>query len=177
MVHKKHVKKAMKGNAEAFEILINEQKEKLYKTAYLYVRNKDDALDIVQETVTKAFVSLSQLKQPELFNAWLMKILIYTAYDVLQKKKKVVLTEDFSYLKEKESIEIEEKMDLMSAITTLNYNYRTVIILFYFHDQSIKHISELMDKPEGTIKTYLHRAKSELKKLLGGMSLDEKKLV
>ncbi|UOQ43742.1 sigma-70 family RNA polymerase sigma factor [Halobacillus salinarum] len=177
MVHKKIVKKAIKGNADAFESLIKEQREKLYKTAWLYVRNKEDALDIVQESVTKAFVSLAQLKKPELFNAWLMKILIHTAYDVLQKKKKVVLTDDFSNFQGKESIEVEEKIDLISAITTLDYHYRTVIILFYFHDQSIQSISEIMDKPEGTIKTYLHRAKGELKKVLGGVNIDEKRLV
>ncbi|ELK46097.1 sigma-70 family RNA polymerase sigma factor [Halobacillus litoralis] len=177
MAHKKTVKKAIKGNAEAFELLINEQREKLYKTAWLYVRNKEDALDIVQEAVTKAFVSLAQLKKPELFNAWLMKILIHTAYDVLQKKKKVVLTDDFSNFQRKESIEVEEKIDLISAITNLDYHYRTAIILFYFHDQSIHTISEIMDKPEGTIKTYLRRAKGELKKVLGGVNIDEKRLV
>ncbi|RWZ54586.1 sigma-70 family RNA polymerase sigma factor [Halobacillus fulvus] len=177
MAHKRIVKKAIRGNAEAFESLIKEQREKLYKTAFLYVRNQEDALDVVQEAVTKAFVSINQLKKTELFNAWLMKILIHTAYDVLNKKRKVVLTEDFSSYQDQKSLKIEEKIDLLSAITTLDHRYRTAVILFYFHDQSIKSISEIMDKPEGTVKTYLHRAKKELRKLLGGVSNDEKRYV
>ncbi len=72
MLHKKVVK-AIKGDEEAFELLIKEEGDKLYKTAFLYVRNKDDALDVVQEAVTKAFISIHQLKKPELFSAWLMK--------------------------------------------------------------------------------------------------------
>ncbi|MFD2922147.1 sigma-70 family RNA polymerase sigma factor [Halobacillus naozhouensis] len=176
MLHKKVVK-AIKGDEEAFELLIKEEGDKLYKSAFLYVRNKDDALDVVQEAVTKAFISIHQLKKPELFSAWLMKILIHTAYDLLHKKKKVVLTDDFSTFKDEERVGYEEKLDLLSAISTLSHNYKTVIILFYFHDQSIKSIAESMDKPEGTIKTYLYRAKGEIKKLLGGVNLDEKRMV
>lgn len=99
MSHKKVIK-AIKGDDQAFEALIREEGDKLYKTAFLYVHNKDDALDIVQETVTKAFVSIHQLKKPELFSSWLMKILIHTAYDLLHKKKKVILTNDFTTFKE-----------------------------------------------------------------------------
>ncbi|WP_028782330.1 sigma-70 family RNA polymerase sigma factor [Thalassobacillus devorans] len=177
MLHKYVVKKAIKGDEEAFEKLIKEESEKLYKTAFLYVRNEHDALDVVQEAVTKAFISISQLKKAELFNAWLMKILIHTAYDFLQKRKKVVLTEDFSNFREYENHHIEEKLDLISALSILSPKYKTVIILFYFHDQSIKSISETMEKPEGTVKTYLHRAKNELKKLLGGVKIDEKRTI
>ncbi|WP_121615455.1 sigma-70 family RNA polymerase sigma factor [Virgibacillus halodenitrificans] len=173
----KEVIKAIKGDEEAFESLIKEEGDKMYKTAFLYVRNKDDALDVVQETVTKAFISIHQLKKPELFSAWLMKILIHTAYDLLHKKNKVVLTDNFSSFKGEQRVGHEEKLDLLSAISKLTHNYKTVIILFYFQDQSIKSISESMDKPEGTIKTYLHRAKSEIKKLLGGVDLDEKRMV
>ncbi|ASN05402.1 sigma-70 family RNA polymerase sigma factor [Virgibacillus necropolis] len=176
MLHKKVVK-AIKGDEEAFELLIREEGDKLYKTAFLYVRNKDDAMDVVQEAVTKAFISIHQLKKPELFSAWLMKILIHTAYDYLHKKKKVVLTDDFSNFRGSEHLDLEEKLDLLSAISTLSHNYKTVIILFYFQDQSIKSISESMSKPEGTIKTYLRRAKVEIKKLLGGVSIDEKRMV
>ncbi|SDZ83747.1 RNA polymerase sigma-70 factor, ECF subfamily [Thalassobacillus cyri] len=177
MLHEHIVKKAMKGNEEAFETLIKEESEKLYKTAFLYVRNEHDALDVVQDAVTKAFISINQLKKAELFKAWLMKILIHTAYDFLQKRKKVVLTDDFSNFREYENHSIDEKLDLLAALSNLSTDYKTVIILFYFHDQSIKSISETMEKPEGTVKTYLHRAKNELKKSLGGVRINEKRTI
>jgi RNA polymerase sigma-70 factor, ECF subfamily len=166
----KVITKAINGNEEAFEQLIKHESDKLYKTAYLYVRNKEDALDVLQETVCKAFVGIHKLKEPKYFSTWLVKILIRTAYEVLQKNKKTVLTgEAFIHsLTENTVHSPEEDLDLTYAISNLDQNYQSVIILFYFHDLSIKSIAETLDKPEGTIKTYLHRAKIELKSLLEG---------
>jgi RNA polymerase sigma-70 factor, ECF subfamily len=166
----KVIKKAIKGNEEAFEQLIKQESDKLYKTAYLYVRNKEDALDVLQETVCKAFVGIHKLNEPKYFSTWLVKILIRTAYEVLQKKKKTLLTGEvfIQSLTENASHSPEEDLDLTYAISNLNQNYQAVIILFYFHDLSIKSIAEKLDKPEGTIKTYLHRAKIELRSLLEG---------
>lgn len=63
----KLIKKAIKGNAKAFEALILENQEQLYRTAYLYVGNREDSLDVVQETTYKAFKSIHQLKEPTFF--------------------------------------------------------------------------------------------------------------
>ncbi|MFD1019863.1 sigma-70 family RNA polymerase sigma factor [Thalassobacillus hwangdonensis] len=169
----KLVKKAIKGDERAFEWLVREESDKLYRTAYLYVRNKDDALDIVQEAVCKAFLSIHQLKEPAYFSTWLTKILIRTAYDFIKKQKKIVLTGDdfLDQIAPSESVAKEDEMDLAHAIATLDYHYQTVIILFYYHDQSIQSISLTMDKPEGTIKTYLHRGKAELKRILEGVNV------
>ncbi|MBE1556232.1 sigma-70 family RNA polymerase sigma factor [Sporosarcina limicola] len=157
----KLVKKAIKGDEAAFETLIVDQSDKLYRTAFLYVRNKEDTLDVLQETTYKAFISMDQLKHPEYFSTWIIKILIRTAYDVLNRKKKIILTGDefFESVTEIRTEKIELRLDLTEAISTLNLHYQTVIILFYYHDLPISKIAETMNKPEGTIKTYLHRAK------------------
>ncbi|MDQ0860729.1 hypothetical protein [Bacillus sp. V2I10] len=55
---------AIRRNEEAFEELIKLESSKLYKTAFLYVVNKEDALDVLQGTVFKAFVSIGSLRQP-----------------------------------------------------------------------------------------------------------------
>ena len=55
--------KAKKGNDKAFLKLIEEEKVKLYKMAYIYMKNESDALDVVQETVTKAYASIHTLKE------------------------------------------------------------------------------------------------------------------
>ena len=170
------VKKAINGNQKAFETLVKNESEKLYKTAFLYVRNKEDALDVLQETIYKAFVSIEQVKQPEFFNTWLTKILIRTAYDLLKKRKKSVFDEQLldSYLDES-SPNVEGKLDLTNAIYTLNQNYQTVIILFYYHDLPIRIIADTMGKPESTVKTYLRRAKIELKLSLEGVDKFEQR--
>lgn len=73
------IEKAQKGDAQSFYELITERRELLYKTAYLYVKNEQDALDIVGETVYHAFRSIGKLKHPEYFTTWLVKILINQA--------------------------------------------------------------------------------------------------
>lgn len=172
------VKKAIKGNEKAFETLVKNESEKLYKTAFLYVRNKEDALDVLQETIYKAFVSIEQVKQPEFFNTWLTRILIRTAYDLLEKRKRIVSDENIiNNMPDGNRIDLEGKLDLFNAINKLNENYQTVIILFYYQNLSIHSIAETMGKPENTIKTYLRRAKMELKHIIGGVNISEKRTV
>ncbi|MFP7492942.1 sigma-70 family RNA polymerase sigma factor [Terribacillus saccharophilus] len=172
--HLKLVKKAIRGNEKAFEKLIENNSEKLYKTAFLYVRNKEDALDVLQDTIYKAYVSIGQVEKPEFFTTWLTRILIRTSYESLRKKKKTILDERYitNELPEK-SIDIEGKLDLLKAISQLNKDYQTTIILFYYHDLPIRNISETLNLPENTVKTYLRRAKLELKRLLGGMDYEQ----
>lgn len=79
---------AIKGDEYAFELLIKQESGKLYRTAFLYVRNKEDALDVVQDTVYKAYQSITRLRNPEYFSTWLIKILIRTAFRSLEEKKK-----------------------------------------------------------------------------------------
>jgi RNA polymerase sigma-70 factor (ECF subfamily) len=163
------VKKAIKGNETAFETLVKNESEKLYKTAFLYVRNKEDALDVLQETICKAFITIEHVRQPEFFNTWLTRILINTAINLLNKRKRLVMDEDFIHeVPSASNGDIEDKMDLMNAIHKLDEHYQTVIILFYYQNLSIHSIAKTMEKPENTIKTYLRRAKIELKNLIGG---------
>jgi RNA polymerase sigma-70 factor (ECF subfamily) len=63
MFSKGKIKKAKKENDIAFQELIQEEKNKLYRIAFLYVKNEDDALDIVQETIYKAYISFKSLKE------------------------------------------------------------------------------------------------------------------
>jgi RNA polymerase sigma-70 factor, ECF subfamily len=167
--YKNLVKRAINGDGEAFELLIKQESDKLYKIAFLHVRNKEDALDVIQESVYKAFISIEKLKNPDFFSTWLVKILIRTAYRVLEQRKVLAFIDDDSItdLLDKEVPEYEQQVDLSYAVSKLKNNYQTVIILFYYNDLSIRDISKTLDKPEGTIKTYLRRARLELKKMIG----------
>jgi|UniRef100_UPI0015CF62D9 DNA-directed RNA polymerase specialized sigma24 family protein len=62
MFHLNTVKKAQKGDDQAFINLVHKEKEKLYRTAFLYVKNESDSLDIVQNTIYKAYISIRNLK-------------------------------------------------------------------------------------------------------------------
>ncbi|CEG25435.1 sigma-70 family RNA polymerase sigma factor [Bacillus sp. B-jedd] len=160
------VKKAIKGNKSAFEKLVKQHYERIYRTAYLYVHNEEDALDVVQEATFQAFRYIHSLKHPEYFMTWLTKIVIRCSADVLRRKSKVVPLSDeiISNLPGMANSNFEDSMHLLNAIQQLKENYRTAIILFYYYDYSIKTISSVMEIPEGSVKTYLSRGKAELKK-------------
>lgn len=174
------VQKAKQGNAQAFEALIQNEKEKLYRTAYLYTRNKEDALDIVQESIYKAFISIETLNQPEYFRTWITKILIRKAYSFLKGKQKFVsideMTTEFVSPMNLEQ-NSENKIHLSEAISSLNHDYQSAIILYYYHDLRISEIAEVIGRPENTVKTYLRRAKIELRIFFEEENKNEKRPV
>ena len=171
------IKKAVKGNKRCLEELLVLHSDQLYRTAFLYVRNREDALDVVQEASYKAFTSISQLKNEKFFLTWLTRILIHCSYDVLKRKKKEI---PIDMMKERDVDGREhdvESLDLVAAINQLNEKHKDAIILFYFHDFPISEVAKVMNIPENTVKTYLSRGKERLKKVLGGMNHNGEKLI
>lgn len=162
----KLIKKAIRGNKNAFEELLVIHSDQLYRTAFLYVGNREDALDIVQETAYKALLAIGQLKNERFFLTWLTKILIRCAFDVTKKKKNEMPIEKILELASGTSEKRDEYLDLVSAISQLNDQYRNAVILFYFQDLPISEVAIIMNVPENTVKTYLHRGKNQLKQLL-----------
>ena len=170
----KLIKESIKGNKESFGILIKNNKEYLYKMAFLYVKDEQDALEVIHETVYRAFLNIEKLKKAKFFNTWITRILINVSIDFLKKKgKNEMLDESTPIIKEKCEISTEEKLDLYNAIDLLNDNYKTVIIMMYFNDMKIKDISKVMETPQNTVKTYLRRAKQALGEVLKEGYLNE----
>lgn len=154
----KKVQRAKKGNHKAFQELMEAEKVKLYKIAYVYMKNEDDALEVFQETVYKAFISIKNLRDERYFSTWLTRILMNTAFDLLKKKNRVIPMER-EVLESKVSpyIPSENHSDLLQAITELDEKFKTVLILRFYKDYTINQIAEFLDCPEGTVKTNIHR--------------------
>ncbi len=160
---KEAVLQAQRGDAEAFHRLVEAKKGDLYKVAYCYTRNKEDALDLVSETVYKAFVSLKKLKRPQYFNTWLTRILINTALNHLKKTGRTVPLEENRAqappaYREGISADEVDRLDLMQALERLDDPLKTVVILKYFQDLTLTEVAEVLECPVGTAKSYLHRA-------------------
>ncbi|QGG51391.1 sigma-70 family RNA polymerase sigma factor [Lysinibacillus pakistanensis] len=162
------VQQAIAGDKEAFEQLLILEEEKLFYTALSYVGQKEDALDAIQEAACKAYLSVGKLKQPEFFSTWLFRILIHECYRLLKKGQKIIPYEErelLNRLQQEENVMVNP-IDLSEAIKQLNHSQQMAIILFYYYDLPMKDISEVMEKPVSTIKTYLHRGKKQLKREL-----------
>lgn len=160
------VERAVKGNTDAFGELIAQHQTYLYKLAFMYTKNEQDALDSVQECAMRAMISMDKLREPEYFKTWITRILINCIYQANGKNKKHAVFEEYKEAACDEMLSIEERTDLYDAIDLLPPVYKTVIILKYFQGMKIKEISAVMDIPVGSVKGYLSRAKSVLRDLL-----------
>lgn len=161
----KRVKKNM--SEKAFENLVEKEKNKLYRIAFLYAKNENDALDIVQETIYKAFTSIDTLKKINYFSTWITRILINTSLDFLKGQKNIILSDKVDKIDNQNYEKTEDKIDLVDAIKRLEEPYKTVITLRFYKDFTIKQIASILDCPEGTVKTHIHRGIYKLKLALG----------
>ncbi|MFA8439841.1 sigma-70 family RNA polymerase sigma factor [Pueribacillus sp. YX66] len=165
----KLVQKAKSGNDEAFEQLISSVRNKLYQTAFAYVRNEQDALDIYQDTIYQAYISLHTLKKPESFQSWIVKMSVFKSIDFIRKESRHFLADEtvFQKLMSTDKMEsLAHSLDLSEAFKLLDPQYKTIILLRYYHDLSVKDIAKIIGCPKGTVKSYLHRAKKQLKPIL-----------
>lgn len=118
----------MKANLEKqLEKYILANQKLFYRLAYTYVRNADDALDIVQESIYKAFLSIHKLKNPNSIKTWFYRILVNTSLDLIRKNRKEILTDEV-YLLDKSAFDSYSDLDLKKALETLPENYRTTIV-------------------------------------------------
>ena len=81
----KLIKKAIRGNSTAYGYLIEKHRTYLYKMAFLYTKNEQDALDVVGDTVLKGYLQIKTLKNASLFQTWITRVLINTAHDHRRK--------------------------------------------------------------------------------------------
>src|SRR5699024_8472649 len=109
------VQKAQKGDQKALNRLLKLYYQQLYKTAYLYVRNEADALDIVQEAVIKVIHKIEQLRSTEFFSSWLIRIVIFTALDYLKRKDRHCFSLTEENIETNEQLSVDETLDLYAA--------------------------------------------------------------
>lgn len=162
------VKRAIKGDRQSFEKLMDIYFDRLCREAYIRCKYEEDVKEIVQETIYKAYRNIRSLKEPQHFKTWLSRILINVANDYLRNKGMVDLElDETSYVKEvviEDKIEI--KIDLYNAIDELEDKYKDAVILRYIDDLKIEDISKILDRPVNTIKTHLRKALKDMKKML-----------
>ncbi|MES1045220.1 RNA polymerase sigma factor [Heyndrickxia oleronia] len=138
---------------------IIENKEDFYRLAYSYVKNSEDALDIVQESIKKALIAKDFLKESQSIKSWFYKIVINTSLDFLRKTKKISLVDeetlDFLSTGREDSY---QNIDLKRSLEDLPIKYQSVIILRYFEDLKIDEIAEILHINVSTVKTRLYKA-------------------
>lgn len=148
---------------ETFCGLIREYTPALYRLAFGILHNREDAEDVVSESVLKAYEKLFTLRKTECFRAWMMQIVVNEAKRVYTKNKRYTLTENIEdYMPAFE----DEYHELWDIVMELDIGYREVVILYFYEQFSIKEIAQILHIPEGTVKSRLSRAKKKIKEYL-----------
>ena len=145
--------------AEQITDYIIKNKERHYRLAYSYVKNADDALEVVQESIYKAISTMDSLKTPDYLNTWFYRIIVNTAIDLLRKRKKVVVMDDETLSNyDLSTVDRYADIDLHKALEDLPIQYRSIIVLRFFEDLKIEEIAAVLDENVNTIKTRLYKA-------------------
>ena len=146
------------------EKFIIENREAHYRLAYSYVRNKDTALDIVQESILKALKSIDRLEEIAYLKTWFYRIIVNTSIDFIRKHQRVMVMEDQALGIHLPQLADEmTDMDLQDAVNQLPPKYKTLIILRFFEDLKIEEIAAITDQNINTVKTRLYRALKKLR--------------
>lgn len=156
---------------EKFKIVekfIIENQAAHYRLAYSYVKNKDTALDIIQDAIVKALKSIDKLDEITYLKTWFYRILVNTAIDFIRKNKRVTVMDD-EILKihlPKLTDEMTD-IDLQQAIDQLSPTDKMLITLRFFEDLKIDEVAQVMGFNVNTTKTRLYRVLKKLRIQVG----------
>lgn len=139
-----------------------ENQNKFYRLCYTYVRNENDALDVVQNAMLKALEKYKTIRDINAINTWFYKILVNENLLYLRKKKKEICTED----KDLDSVYFEnynENIDIYDKLKFLPTDTQTIIILHYFEDLTLLEISKITNININTVKSKLYTGLKKLR--------------
>ncbi len=158
------IEKSKKGNKEAFAALMDRHKDMLYNTALLMLKNEDDVLDAVQDTLLTCWEKLPTLKQNRYFKTWLTKILLNKCYDCLRLRSRFInLGDNFDPGKE---FDWDTPIDVGYIMKRLPQAEQVILSLFYYDDLSTKEIAKALSISEGSVRTRLNRSRNHFKRIM-----------
>lgn len=155
------------------EEIVRFYSDMIFGVAMRYVRNNTDADDVYSEVFYRYFKRVRRFDSEEHRRAWLLRVTVNCAKDFLKNR---TFHQDFDTVSEDmfESVtitgtseaSIEDILAVREAVKRLNEEYREVIELFYFNRLTVNEIAQMLQKPVGTVKSLLSRAREKLKAML-----------
>lgn len=167
------VRKAKKGNKESLLQLIMSEKDDYYRLAFTYMGNTHDAMDAMEEMIVRLYEKIHQLEKEEAFYSWSKTILVNCCKSLLQKRNKLVLSDDWSNATgEKEMGDVvvpdpyvrsDQQMDIQELLLLVNQHQREAIQLKYLHDLDYQSIADITNVSLGTVKSRIFQGLKKLR--------------
>jgi RNA polymerase sigma-70 factor (ECF subfamily) len=165
------VRQCLSGDTRAFDALVRKYQKPLYHLALRMVRDRDDAMDVVQGVFVKVFQKLDSYDERHEFFSWIYRITINESINFANRAKRseeyqsgetVVLPPTQEAARSATALSEE----IGAAIDMLKLDYRMVIVLKHYHDFSYQEMAEILGIPEKTVKSRLFSARQQLKEIL-----------
>ncbi len=151
------------GSVKAMEILVSRWQKRLWQYAYNLTGNVDASWDITQESWLSIIKGLRKLHDPARFRAWAYRITTNKSIDWIRKSKNIKRV-GLEEIQEQQSIQKKDS-GIKELMDKLDIGKKVVLSLYYFEQLTVPEISTALKIPKGTVKSRLHSARKELKKL------------
>lgn len=177
------VERSRAGDLAAFERLVEKYRERVWRLAFHYLRDREDAWDAAQEAFVRAWQALSSFRGQSRFYTWLFRIVVNVATDrgrqraararafgaeqVPEEELERVMADDGTPSPDDAAARVEERERIERALQALPEHHRTIIMLSDLEGLSYREIAEVLSIPMGTVMSRLHNARRRLRDLLG----------
>ncbi|MDD4169269.1 MAG: RNA polymerase sigma factor [Desulfotomaculaceae bacterium] len=162
---------AQAGNKEAFSELISRHVSYSYRVAYSILQNQSEAEDLTQDAFLTCYRKLAGFRKESSFRTWFSRIVVNLCYDHLRKKRREgallgkISDRDTATVKDWMD-NVDQSMEIKNALKLLSDSHRTVLVLYYELDLSVKSVAKIMNIPVGTVKSRLAGARATLREIL-----------
>ena len=172
------IKQILNGNMSAFSYLVSIHQKLVLHIVRRMVLSDDEAADICQDVFVKVYQKLGEFRGQSKLSTWIASVAYHHAINHLRKRKRLqeVSMDDSPTLEREVGAKIDDDCSftldedtrqlLLRKVEELPQHYRVVLTLFYLEEFSYKEIEEVTGMPEGTVKSYLARARNMLREKL-----------
>lgn len=144
-----------------------------YRLAYSYVKNRDAALDVVQESIVKALSKVDSLREPAYLKTWFYRILLNESMNYFRRGRRFLPYDETLWDRAAPPPDQAGLLDLYDAIERLGAHEKAVIRLRFFEDLKLEEIARVTDTNLSTVKSRLYKGLKRLKELTGEEIGDE----
>ena len=157
---------AIHGDREAFEMIIRTHSRTLFAIAYGILQNREEAEDVVQDSLVKAWKTRWRVRDPEKFPAWLATVARHRAHDVFRKHRAVSVSNEAIETTESRSPDTTAIDQLHSALAALPELHRAALTLRYLEEMDYRTIENTLGLTNGALRGILGRALASMRKQL-----------
>lgn len=171
-----YITRVIEGDTQAFAVLVNQYKDMVFSLALKMIRQREEAEELAQDAFVKAYRSLAGFKNDSRFSTWLYTITYNTCLDRLRKNKRqqqVISTDEYYghlLMSISDTLEIMEKQErellIKESLNQLPEEDSFLLTLFYFEEQSVKEIGQIMAINANHVKIKLFRSRKKLATVL-----------